>query len=296
MPQLEIPEGTSYPFMQSFRDMLPDWSLRVLSLVCCFMIGFFLITLNNYYAIIRRRASVQTSIFLLFVSVCPVLHMFYPTDIGIILVLFSIYNLFKCYQQQKPTGYVFNAFVFLGLGSLLFTPLLWFVPVFILGVGIINKIDFKNFIAGILGCSLPYWFLWGYAYYVGDMEIFSQPFRDLWTPPTFGMSIVQWIGWAYFLIIYLVSSVYCFTSKHKDKIRTRAYLRFIILLLFAIFAYILLYPSFSAASMFLLLLTGLSILTAHFFVLTNSKASNLFFIGALIGLVLLFIINIWMPL
>jgi hypothetical protein len=43
-----------------------------------------------------------------------------------------------------------------------------------------------------------------------------------------------------------------------------------------------------------LLLIGVSILTGHFVVLTNSRASNVFFICALAGLILLFGFNVWM--
>lgn len=42
-----------------------------------------------------------------------------------------------------------------------------------------------------------------------------------------------------------------------------------------------------------LLLIGISILVGHLFVLTNSKSSNLFFIGSMITLIALFCFNIW---
>ena len=35
------------------------------------VIGYFLIGLNNAFAIIRMRASVQTAIYFLLISVCP---------------------------------------------------------------------------------------------------------------------------------------------------------------------------------------------------------------------------------
>ncbi|NDV60379.1 hypothetical protein [Bacteroides sp. 519] len=295
-PDLEVAENTSHPLLQSLQNTIANWASRVLSLVCCFLIGFFLIHLNNDYAIIRRRASVQTSIFLLCVSACPLLHIFYITDIAAILLLFSINNLFKCYQQQHPMGYVFNAFVFLGFASLLFPHCLWFAPIFLIGTGMITPMTFRNLIAAILGCSLPYFFLWGYAYWIENMEVFYQLFNELIAFPKFSvdnLSITQWVVYAYFFVIYVVSAVYCFTNKNKDKIRTRAYLRFIILFLLSFFVYMILQPVHSI-SIFLLLLTGLSILSAHFFVLTNNKASNWFFIGALVGLVLLFTFNIWM--
>ena len=43
----------------------------------------------------------------------------------------------------------------------------------------------------------------------------------------------------------------------------------------------------------LLLMISNSILIGHFFVLTNSKSSNVFFIISLVSLTLLFAFNIW---
>ena len=82
-------------------------------------------------------------------------------------------------------------------------------------------------------------------------------------------------------------------AGYEDKIRTRSYLHFLIFLTFCIFVYILLQPA-QTFHLLPLLLIGVSILTGHFVVLTNSRASNVFFICALTGLILLFGFNVWM--
>lgn len=80
----------------------------------------FLIQLNNTFAIIRMRASVQTSVYFLLISVCPSLHMLYAGDLASASFLVALFFLFRSYQQARPTGSLFHAFVFIGLGSLLF--------------------------------------------------------------------------------------------------------------------------------------------------------------------------------
>ena len=75
-------------------------------------------------------ASVQTAIYFLLVSVCPAMHILYAGDLVAVTFLIALYFLFRSYQQAKPASYLFHAFVFMGMGSLLFPQLMFFVPVF----------------------------------------------------------------------------------------------------------------------------------------------------------------------
>lgn len=84
----------------------------------------------------------------------------------------------------------------------------------------------------------------------------------------------------------------CIVSGFEDKIRTRSYLHFLIFINFCIFLFIFLQPA-HCMDLLSLLLIGVSILVGHLFVLTNSKAANLFFIGSMTGLILLFCFNVW---
>ena len=127
------------------------------------------------------------------------------------------------------------------------------------------------------------------------MDLFYQPFIELatfhpinlWDIPLWEIATL-----GYLFVLYLVSSIHCLVAGYEDKIRTRSYLHFLIFLSFCIFVYILLQPILTI-HLLPLLLIGVSILTGHFVVLTNSRASNVFFICALAGLVLLFGFNIW---
>ncbi|MDL2212775.1 hypothetical protein LJC72_04140 [Bacteroides sp. OttesenSCG-928-D19] len=283
-------------FVTPEPEALAGWSGRLLSFASYLLIGYILIRLNNTYALIRRRASVQSSFFLLFVTACPLLHAFYPANVATIMVLFAAFNLLKCYQSHRPMGNVLNTFMFLGVSSLIVPQFALFVPVFLVGVLIISTLNFKTFIAAILGWVIPYWFLFSYAYFTENMELFYRPFTAMATFQPLSLDnldVAGLINIAYLFVVFLVSAFYFIINQSKEKISTRLYLSFISLLTFSIFLYILLQPAY-ALSMQLLLTTGVSVLAAHFFVLTNSRASNLFFICTLLGLLLLFGYNVWM--
>lgn len=258
-------------------------------------IGYFLILLNNTFAIIRMRASVQTSIYFLLISACPGLHTLYAGNLAAAAFLVALFLLFRSYQQDRPESSLFHAFVFIGLGSLLFPRLMLFAPLFWIGAYNFQSLRIKSFFASLLGWSVPYWLLLGYAFYHGQMELFYRPFRELtaFAPIRFDCHPWELATLGYLLVLFIVSSVHCLVTGYEDKIRTRSYLQFLILLSLCIFAYIGLQPA-SSVHLMPFLFTGVSILAGHLFVLTGNRSSNVFFICAFLGLFLLFGFNLWM--
>ena len=294
LPEMEVRQS-GYSLWSTFCDFcIPAWASRIFCFILYSIIGYFLIGLNNAYAIIRMRASAQTGIYFLLIAACPSLQILYPGDVAAVTFLIALYFLFKSYQQTKPTGTLFNSFLFIGIGSLLFPQLTLFAPIFWLGAYGFQSLHPKSFFASLIGWSVPYWFLLGHAYFYGQMELFYQPFRELTTfqpiQPNFQPWELATIG--YLFLLFIVSAGHCLIAGYEDKIRTRSYLHFLIFLNFCIFVYIGLQPSLSA-DLLSLLLIGISILTGHLFVLTNSRSSNLFFIFMFVGLFLLFGFNVW---
>ncbi|WP_455591792.1 hypothetical protein [Bacteroides sp.] len=275
---------------------VPDWAGRLISFGLYAVIGYFLIEMNNAFAIIRMRASVQTSFYFLLITACPGIHILYAGDVAAAAFLLSLYFLFKSYQKTHSSGYLFHSFVFIGAGSLLFPQLLYFIPLWLIGSYNFKSLNIRSFCASVIGLSLPYWFLLGHAIFHQQMDLFYQPFIELATfqPVDFwdGFSLWEKVTLAYLFVLFLVSTIHCIVSGYEDKIQTRAYLHFLILLDISIFLFIALQPAHCMDLMSLLFI-GTSILAAHLFVLTNNKISNLFFICSMVFLILLFGFNTW---
>lgn len=290
-------EPSSYPLWHSFNELgLPPWMMHGASFVLYAIIGYFLIELNNTFAIIRMRASVQTSLYFLLITVCPRLHQLYAGDVAAAALLLSLYFLFKSYQQSQPSTYLFRSFTFIGAGSLLFPQLTLFAPIWLIGAYNFQSLTLRSLCAAVLGWTLPYWFLFGYAFYHQQMELFYVPFIELGT-----FQPIRWIAefpvWevvtlSYFFILFIVSMVHSLVTEYKDKIRTRAYLHFLMLLCFSLFTFILLQPTHSV-DLLSLLLVVVVILLGHLYALSNSRLSNGFFIGSTVGLILLYTFNLW---
>lgn len=240
------------------------------------------------------RASVQTAIFFLLVSVCPPLYPLTTGQLNAITTLCAIYFLFRSYQQSPASSNLFYTFFCIGTGSLLFPKLTLLAPLFWIGAYNLQSLHIKSFLASLIGWGLPYWLLLAHAYYYGQMELFYAPFAELidFQQISFSFNNQQIAILSYIFILFIVSTGHCILAGYKDKIRTRSYLKFLIFFNLSLYTFIILQPN--TWTQFLpTLLIGISILAGHLFVLTNSRISNCFFICMLTILCLLFGFNLW---
>lgn len=284
-------------FWQSVRDsLLPGWAEQIVSFLVYAAIGYFLIELNNQFGIIRMRASMQTVIFFLLVTVCPEMHLLYAGDLVALALLISTYFLFKSYQQSQSSGYLFYSFFFIGAGSILFPQLTVLSVLWLLEAYRFQSLTPRSFCAALIGWTLPYWMLFGHAFFYNEMDLFYRPFIELATfGEIFNLRVLptwELIMLGYLLILFVVSAAHCIAAGFEDKIRTRAYLQFLIDLTVFLFLLIAIQPIY-CDDLLPLLMVSCSILIGHFFVLTGSKSSNVFFIASLAGLILLFAFNVW---
>ena len=239
----------SSSFLQSTRDLLlPGWAERIVSFLVYAIIGYFLIELNNQFSIIRMRASMQTAIYFLLVTVCPGMHLLYIGDIVALGSLISIYFLFKSYQQAQAAGYLFYSFFFIGAGSILFPQLTILSVLWLLEAYRFQSLTPRSFCGALLGWMLPYWMLFGHAFFYNEMELFYRPFNQLLAfGEVFNLQILQ--PWelailGYLLVMFIVSAVHCIAAGFEDKIRTRAYLQFLIDLTIFLFLLIAIQPNY----------------------------------------------------
>ncbi len=290
----------SYAPLGAFSDVLhniPIWLNKVLGLMLYAGIGYFLIELNNVFGIIRMRASVQTSFYFMLITACPAMHLLYPGDIASLAFLIALFFLFRSYHQHRSSGNLFYSFAFISIGTMFFPHLIYFTPIWYAGAVKFQSLNIKSFFASIIGLTLPYWFLFGHAYFYQKMDLFYQPFIEMTHFKTSNilehMPLWELVTLGYLFVLYIGSFIHYMQHGFQDKIQTRAYLDYFLILTFYTFIFILIQPAF-VLNLFPILLISTSILAAHLFVLSNTKQSNIFFIVATMGLFILFGFNLWM--
>lgn len=286
----------SYPFGQLLREFIPgNLFEKIICFLCYTAICYLLIEFNNAYSIIRVRTSLQTSLYLLMLIAFPFLLNAGRGCCVSLCVILSLYILFRCYQHPKPAGYVFHSMLFVGLSSILFPKILFLFPFFLVGVYNFKALTARTVGASIVGLILPYWFLFGYAFYHNNMEMLYTPFKELVKFQsvvfnTISTSLVVSSGVTIFILI--ISAIHYGITNYEDKIRVRSYINFLILLSLSIIILGIFQPQY--AQVLLQILLPISALFAgHLFALTETRLSNIFFIFFILLLTTVMCYNLW---
>lgn len=290
-------EEITYPLWKNVHDALPQESIPFIGFALFATVGYFLIEINNRFNIIGIRSSAQTSFYFLLVTALPRLFSLHAGSIAAVAILFSLFFIFKSYQRPESSGDLFSSFVFMGTGSLFFPQLTFLAPLWWIAAYRFQSLTIRSFWATVVGWSFPYWLLFGHAFYHQQMDLFYRPFIELVSfhpiNLTGDMQLWELSALAYLFLLFIVSSIHSAVASFQDKIRTRLYLNLLIQLGGCLFLFCLLQPV-HIENILPLLLIVVSLLSAHFFGLTNSRLSNLFFIICLVMLILLNGFNLWM--
>ena len=151
-----------------------EWQ-DVINLLVCALTAYLLIEINTAFTLIRTRSTLHVSFYVFLSTACLFLHSFQYAVFAPLTFLIAISQLFSSYESPYPAGSIFHAFFFIGLGSLLFPQLLYFVPLFYLGMISFRSLSLKSFFAGLTGLCVPYWLFFGYAFYYDKMNLFYHP-------------------------------------------------------------------------------------------------------------------------
>jgi hypothetical protein len=302
IPLVLLPDLTekevSYPLWLVIRKFcFSSWlAEKIICLILYFIIGYCLSAFNNQFGLTQMRVTISASLFFILLSIWPGSYFLYAGDVATLTFLLSVYFLFESYQQYHSSKHLFYAAFFIGVGSLLYPQLTYFISVLVIGAYSFRSLNIRSFFALLIGWSVPYWFLLGYTFSTGNINLFYKPFIEMasFRQTDFDyFQIWELITLGYIFILCVVSSVHSYAISYKDKIRTRIYLRFFMVLNACILLFIFLQPD-QYTNLLPLLLVGTSILSGHLFVLSDSKIASTFFITSVMVLFSLFYFNIWM--
>ena len=258
-----------------------------------------LVILNNHNSLIRIYSRMVSCSFCVVVLMSPFLFSSINIGIAQLAFIFSLNFILRAFQDKQAVGWVFYAFVAIGVASVFYVELLWLVPIlWILLTTNVLAMSLRTFIASILGVALPYWFLSAYYLLIGNPQAIADHFEAmlLWQQPfDFSMlDIHRGLTFLFVAILGIIGSVHFVAYSYQDKIRTRMIFEMFITLEICLLVLLILQPQHFDV-LLSLLLTVVSPLIGHFLSLTHSKLSNITFFTLIIAALALTVFNIWMP-
>ena len=266
------------------------------SFVIAVLTGYLMIEANVTFLLIRVRTMLPVCIYWFLLAVMGFLHPFQWSHLAVPAFVSAVFSLFYSYDSSHLVFPIFHTFFFLSLGSLVFPQLLYYALPFLFGALVFRSFPVKGFFAALLGLLAPYWLLFGHAFWYGEMQLFYEPFQELFRFYPIDWSevqMVEWISWGVVIALQTVSSVHYFMVAYQDKTRTRSFLFFWLYIGIFTAVFGLLQPCHLSVLLPLQLICT-SFLAAHLFTLTKNRFSSVLFVVTLISFFVLTCFNLWM--
>lgn len=249
------------------------------SLICTCIIVFYTAQLNTEHALIRSRSYLVPALMMLLFSCHPVFVFLTPQYLGVLAVLVSTMILLSTYQDKQSSGRAFSIGFVLAVGSLFAFHTLMYLLVFIIGLRMMRCLSFKRIVAMIMGAVSVYWLTFFCFLVQNDIDAFVAPFLQLHPAFYSDLRFTDWFDLGIIAVIILVILIVFLnyqTNSFHDKIRIRANLLFLNILLILSLASFLLVIYDPLLNVYVMLFSS-SILLAHFFSLTNENWKVYFF-------------------
>ncbi|MBO4606864.1 MAG: hypothetical protein J5682_03080 [Prevotella sp.] len=270
-----------------------------MQLVCLILSTYLMFELNRSNQLLRVHSQMVSSMFLLLVCASIFLFPDLRTEILELCMIALYIMLFHCYQQRRASGWVFYGFFCLGLASMVFVQVLYYVPIlWILMYHHLRTMSMKTFCASLLGIVTPYWFVSVYYLYLGEFSFFSSHFGELGVfAPLWDYSAVteqQYVAFGWTALMALIGIIHYLSQGYHDKTRTRMLYGMLMVLDLLTILFLVLQPQHYSLLMPIIIVTTAPLI-AHYMTLTHSWYTNLSF--SLIILITLAITayHIWMP-
>lgn len=277
------------------KNLQPD---IIGSFMCISLTAIIMGQLNSANALIRIYSRMIMCSFIAITSMATFLF----TNIASALVtlcsaLFYIF-LFRCYQDKSSHGWIFYAYLIVGLASIFWIQILFFIPFlwFVTSTSLL-ALDFKNLIASIIGVITPYWFLFPLYAINNRIQEFFAHFTNI---VTFGpladlssLSIHQIISIAFVAMLALTGTIHFINNSTKDNIRTRLLYETFITIDIVAFAFLLLQPQ-HYSELYGIIAVNTSPLIGHLIALTHTRWTNWYTIFILIATVTIAAFNLFM--
>ena len=296
-PNSYYPFSSNNPIWNLIQWEYTPWWINQITAYCFLtLVGYLLIRLNNQFTIITQRATIQSTLYLLFVASIPQIHMFQPSHLATLCFLLCTYSLFYAYKDSDSMYLQFYGGVFASMTFLAIPKLILLLPLVLISKIIFNNLNIRTFLASLLGFILPLWFLAAHALWHDQLELLYYPFKELisWNiiHEYSSLELNTIATFIYFSVVSVISSIYLLFSEAKMRVRTRHMLNHLNrlsfgLVLIAVFSPKLLFELIPIWTACISLIYGYVLVTIH------NKLTNLIFISSITLLTALFVYNLW---
>lgn len=152
--------GFVFPSPQMWWPQGPAtmWGTILLVLV----IAGLMIYVNRRFNVLRTLSVYFGGLFLVMAAATPGVTVFLSGAVLLPIILLGAMSLlYRSFNSRQAPRYMLLAFFLLGTGALFQYGFLFYVPVFLVGIGQMRVFGLKTLLAALMGLLAPLWIAWG---------------------------------------------------------------------------------------------------------------------------------------
>ena len=265
---------------------------------CFVLAAFLMMELNTIHALIRIYSRMVSCVFIMFLCMICFLFPSIPGAITQVCFIAAMTLLFNSYQDKTATGWTYYSFLMLGVASLAFIHILFYLPILWLVILFqLQSLSWRTWTASLLGIVTPYWF---WCCWLGWKEDFT-PLFDHFVPlgefsNPFDLSLLSehhLITLIFIVLMAFVGTIHYSRKHHDDKIRIRLLYGEFIWMCLITTTFILLQPQHYDV-LIRILIINTAPLVGHFLALTHTRQTNIAFFVIIAATLIVTGYNLWM--
>jgi hypothetical protein len=243
-----------------------QWVQQVIALVLMMIEAFFLIRINFKHIFIETKTYLPTFFFVLISSVLARYQAMLPVLLANIFFLFAINRSFEFQKEAHQFKRYFESGVFVGLGSLLYSPQSFYLFLIIITLFTLRYFSLREFISLLLGFITPIVFYACYLFMNDQIEELINEIVLLFVKMPFQVqfNLIQLISAIVFGFVVIIAIFSGVGHVRGRKISSRKYFGLFFWLFFLSVLYFLIIPAAGFSSICFMSLALAFILPAYF--------------------------------
>ena len=242
-------------------------STQFFAFLLLLILGILLVRINAKFILIQQRTFLPAFFLILLSGYLPENLKLSCTLIASLFLVFTLNTLLSSYKADPNSLSFFIAGLLLGVGSLFYAPLIYFLLFVWISLAILRNFYWREYIFPILGLLIPYafYFAWMVIYDVKILE-FLDVFKESLSGgfPALNFDLPHKIFGGYLILIILISSIYMMKVFKFRKIYLRNYFLVLFWLFFISIAVFALLSGFNTGMIYIILIPISYLLTNYF--------------------------------
>lgn len=162
-------DGILYHFIYKTTSHYPLLQ-AVISLIIVLFVAFLIQQINSRYALIKARTKLPAVIYIIIIGGFTSMHTLHPVFFAVIFTMLGLNSLFSIFNNPNSQIEIFNAGLFIAIGTLFYFNLIVLLPAFLIAVSILRRErKWREFLILIIGFVIPVAFALTYAFFTDQL-------------------------------------------------------------------------------------------------------------------------------